>query len=120
MKAKLSQKAMLAARAENEVDETKTPFGNDGYWLHLKDGWSLDGCSSIHEGTRAACIARLKECVYKNPIAKQLGKLSKGKTSPAKKSSSKANGAKGGRPVTRYRYLTEKQTIKSTTKSATD
>jgi len=57
----MTTKAMLAERVKSEWDEGGPPDGY-GYWMQLKDGWTLDGASAIHEWTRKACLDRLQEC----------------------------------------------------------
>jgi hypothetical protein len=49
---------------KSESDETDS---DEGYWLFLKDGWTVDECSAIHEATREQAKARLCEARYKKP-----------------------------------------------------
>ena len=37
----------------------------DGYWIHLKDGWEVDDCVVIHESTKKKALARLPDAIYK-------------------------------------------------------
>ena len=38
----------------------------DGYWIHLKDGWEVDDCVVIHESTKKKALARLPDAILKN------------------------------------------------------
>lgn len=39
-------------------DERDGP-NDDGYWVYLKDGYSWDGCSAVHEASPTACAREM-------------------------------------------------------------
>lgn len=58
----------------NKTEKTEkpkhgTPYyeSDDGgsWWIDLADGWTVDGCSAVHEKTKRAALARLKDAVKK-------------------------------------------------------
>ncbi len=52
---------MFAERVESEWSERAS---QDGYWMSLRKGWTLDDVTVIHEHTRRACLSRLPECKF--------------------------------------------------------
>lgn len=52
---------MLARFNKYVAEEWSEIALGDGYWMRLRPGFNLDGCSVIHETTRRKCLARLPE-----------------------------------------------------------
>lgn len=59
MTKQILRKQLFNERVAKEWSEQET---NDGYWMLLRDGWTLDGASAVHEDTRQKCMSRLCEC----------------------------------------------------------
>ena len=37
---------------------------DDGWWVILKDGWTIDGCVGWREDTKRALMARIKDAKH--------------------------------------------------------
>lgn len=49
---------------EKQWDEGHPDNGGDGYWILLKDGWTVDGSTGVHEATRKQALNRVKDAVF--------------------------------------------------------
>lgn len=49
----------------HESFESMTYEGEDGYWVILKDGYTINGTSSVHENTLTKVLKSLKQQVQK-------------------------------------------------------
>ena len=50
---------------QSEENEGHPDDGGDGYWIHLKSGWKIDGTGSAHEDTRSQALARVKDAEFR-------------------------------------------------------